>query len=235
MKSSETKSKSENVHAEHRQRMFEKVLKNLTDSFADHELLEVLLFFSRPRVNTNEIAHALLNKFSSFRSVFEAKIADLKNVSGIGLHSALLIKVVYACIRRYEKSIASSMKYIRSTKDAGKYFISLLFSEPYECSQVLMLDNSDRIIGCLSFGSGTVNQVNINYNNLLEDLLPCHPAGIYIAHNHPRGEAIPSNDDLNLTDEIREMCYKLNIDFKDHIIVADDKYCSVMEYLEKRR
>ena len=49
--------KPENLHAGHRQRMLENYLKNGISGFSDVEVLEYLLSYAIPRVNTNEIAH----------------------------------------------------------------------------------------------------------------------------------------------------------------------------------
>ena len=64
-------SNKENLHAGHRERMIEKFLNN-PQSFSDHELLEVLLFYAIPRRNTNDIAHRLLRTFGSIEKVFSA-------------------------------------------------------------------------------------------------------------------------------------------------------------------
>ena len=55
-----------NVHVGHRDRMRERFLLAGPDGFADHELLEMLLYGVIPRGNTNEIAHRLLDEFGSF-------------------------------------------------------------------------------------------------------------------------------------------------------------------------
>lgn len=48
------------IHDNHRARMREKVFSGASRSFAPHEHLEILLYSSLPRTNTNEAAHALL-------------------------------------------------------------------------------------------------------------------------------------------------------------------------------
>ena len=53
------KDNKSNVHAGHRERVREKYLKGGLDSFADHEVLELLLFYANPRGDTNPIAHEL--------------------------------------------------------------------------------------------------------------------------------------------------------------------------------
>ena len=46
-----------NVNDGHRQRLRERMLKEGLENFQDHELLELLLFQSVPRKDTNKLAH----------------------------------------------------------------------------------------------------------------------------------------------------------------------------------
>ena len=50
------------IHEGHRARMKKKLLENGERSLADHELLEVLLYYAIPRRDTNELAHRLLKQ-----------------------------------------------------------------------------------------------------------------------------------------------------------------------------
>ena len=49
------------VHDGHRKRRREQFIRHGLDAFADHEVLELLLFYAIGRRDTNPIAHALLD------------------------------------------------------------------------------------------------------------------------------------------------------------------------------
>ena len=78
--------KSENLHANHRGRVRTRFVNDgfSLDKFEDHQVLEYLLFHVIPRIDTNELAHRLLDRFGSFRDVLDAKHEDLITVEGIG-------------------------------------------------------------------------------------------------------------------------------------------------------
>ena len=82
------------LHDGHRNRLKNRFLNEGLTNFEDHNVLELLLFYSIPRSDTNEIAHELLNKFGSLHGVFEAGMEDLMSVNGISRHSAVLIKMI---------------------------------------------------------------------------------------------------------------------------------------------
>ena len=87
-------------HALHRTRMRTRFLQAGAETFADHELLELLLYYAIPRRDTNATAHALLEHFGSFDKLFAASVAELTQVGGIGENAAVLLKTVFECYRR---------------------------------------------------------------------------------------------------------------------------------------
>lgn len=76
------------IHDNHRARMREKVFSGASRSFAPHEHLEILLYSSLPRTNTNEAAHALLQCGGDLNGVFKLSFDQLCNVKGIGSSTA---------------------------------------------------------------------------------------------------------------------------------------------------
>ena len=74
----------DSIHDGHRNRLRGKYLKNGPDALSDHELIELLLFYSKPRVNTNDTAHAIINELGSLDEVFSADIDRLKLTDGVG-------------------------------------------------------------------------------------------------------------------------------------------------------
>lgn len=60
------------LHDGHRQRMRQQFLSHGPQSMADHELLELALFYAIPRRDTNETAHRLLEQFGSLDRVLTA-------------------------------------------------------------------------------------------------------------------------------------------------------------------
>ena len=87
------------IHAGHRDRMYDKLL-NSPDSLSEHEYLEVLLFSFIPRKNTNPIAHKLLRTFGSLSGVFNASAKELMTVDGIGKSVATKIVAVGKIFQR---------------------------------------------------------------------------------------------------------------------------------------
>ena len=77
-------------HAGHRQRMRERFLAGGLEGFADHEVLELMLFYAIPQRNVNPLAHRLLDRFGTLHAVLEAPVEELMKVEGVGQYAALL-------------------------------------------------------------------------------------------------------------------------------------------------
>ena len=78
------KKESVNLHEGHRKRLQNRYLAGGSEGMSDHNLLELLLFYSVPRVDTNETAHRLLETFGSLEGVLKADHLALMSVNGVG-------------------------------------------------------------------------------------------------------------------------------------------------------
>ena len=96
------KKENKNIHEGHRDRLRKRFLDEGLDNFHDHNVLELLLFYSIPRKDTNEEAHNLIDTFGSLSGVFNASHEDLCKVKGIGENTATLIKMMPELFKKYE-------------------------------------------------------------------------------------------------------------------------------------
>ena len=89
------------MHEGHRKRLKARLKEEGLEHFSEINILELLLFYSIPRRDTNPIAHALLDKYDNLANVLEAEFDDLLNVDGITENSASLITMLVPLYRRY--------------------------------------------------------------------------------------------------------------------------------------
>ena len=92
--------------------------------FEPHNILELLLFYSIPRRDTNEIAHKLLNHFGSLKAVFNASFDELIQVDGIKENSATLIKMVPMIAREYVSNDLTESSVFDTANKIGEFFIN---------------------------------------------------------------------------------------------------------------
>ena len=115
------------LHKKHRQRKREQFYLHGGDPFADHELLELLLFYSIPRKDVNELAHTLLEEFGSLEAVFAAPLEALEQIDNVGPNTAILIKLVPHLVRRAQISSTKSETVLDTVERIDEFLFKLFF------------------------------------------------------------------------------------------------------------
>ena len=212
--------KSTNIHKDHRQRLKERFLSSRFDNFAEHEILEFLLFFSIPQGNTNPIAHKLLNRYHSLASVLDASYENLLTNDGIGSHSAILLKSIPALLNTYKTQKANQKSQLSNQLMAFEYASNLFFGSSVEEFYIICVDSNSVIIDTKRLTSESFNKVEVSLRDLTKFVLNHDCERIFIAHNHIHPPAEPSNDDILLTKNIFTSCILNDIQLVDHIIYS---------------
>jgi len=215
------------VHDGHRQRKKEQFLTHGLETFADHEVLELLLFYAIPRKDTNPIAHALIDRFGSLEQVLSAPAEELAKVPGVGMSAAALVKLVPQITRRARASSAANEKVLDTTERIGAFFVEQFVAQPNEVMYQLCLDAKGRMLSCQKISEGDAASVSLNIRKIVENAIRCNAVLVALAHNHPSGVAFPSSEDKIATQLAREALDTIGVRLVDHIIVADDDFVSL--------
>jgi len=219
----------DNIHAGHRERLKNRFTEHGLENFSDIEALELLLCYAIPRRSTNELAHALLDRFHSFRGVMEAEQSELEKVPGIGTSAALLIRLVSAFGSRYQISANPRHAVISCCEEAGKYLMPYFAYRTEECSVLLCLDAACRVICCHVLSEGVPGSVAMPIRNLVDIVLRDKAARVILAHNHPSGVALPSDADVDTTGNLYRMLRMMDVELTDHLIFAQGDFVSMRE------
>lgn len=211
--------KKDNPHSGHRDRMWDKFSDFGIVVFNEHEILELLLFLVLPRVNTNPIAHKLLDEFGSLRDVLLAAPEELQRVEGIGEKAALHLSFI-GKLRNYTNQTQSAAQLsFDSLEIVTKYCTNHFKDQTSEKLVVLLLDDKYSLLHVHDITNNKPNHVTVNYRELFAQIMKYDCRKVVIAHNHVVGTAEPSDDDLKLTRELVDALNKIGVGCVDHIIV----------------
>jgi len=204
-------------HAGHRQRMFEKLKEGkLTES----ETLEVLLFNAIPRRNTCDIAHRLLGEFGDLVGVLSASVDELQKVDGVGKSVAAYL----ACIGKFAKDYGAEFSDHRLRVTDREQFWRFLRREyprlSVEVLDVFLIDGDGYVIYKHRFTENASSSVAVDPSRFTKLLVDFAPTGVVCVHNHPKGDATPSQIDEDATQKMQLICGVNNVYFCDHIICA---------------
>ncbi len=219
------------IHDGHRARVKDRLLREGLAGFADHEVLELLLFYAIPQGDTNPTAHALLDKFGTLKNVFDADIKELKSTKGIGDNAATLIKLIPEITGVYSSLGLRDSYIIRNTQDAGLYACGKIGSLSKEVFSVICLDSKRAVIAFEILEHGTVSQASVHPRKVVECALRYNSAAVILAHNHPSGNATASENDRQLTKELCLLLDGIGINVLDHIITTSaHSYTSMSDH-----
>lgn len=217
------------IHKGHRQRLKDRFLREGLDNFEELYVLELLLYYCIPRVDTNPIAHALLDHFGSLTAVFEATPEELKRVPGIGDNAATFLALIPQVGRFYQIKRAQSGDILHTISQCGNYLVPYFFGRENETVFLLCLDAKCKVLACKLVGEGSVNSANIPIRRVVEIALNTNATTVVLAHNHPSGLALPSHDDIQTTLRLAKAMETVEITLADHIVVADNDFVSMAQ------
>ncbi|MBE7035012.1 MAG: DNA repair protein RadC [Ruminococcaceae bacterium] len=217
-------------HDGHRKRMKERFLhEEGFEHFAQHEILELLLYSTIARRDTNPIAHDLIKEYGNIAGVFEADPKKLLEIDGIGENSAFLLSLIPHLARAYNQAKWSRFIQLGTTELAGQYAINLFIGKNHEEFHMICVDSNRRVIHQSRLTKGTINEVPAYPRVIVEEVLRRKAQHVIFAHNHPGGSLLPSESDKLATNQLIAALEAINVNVIDHIIVSGNSYYSMAD------
>ena len=220
---------AESIHTGHRDRLKKRFLQQGLDGFTDIQALELLLFYSIPRKDTNPIAHRLLDRFGSLSQVLDAAPEELAQVQGISENSAVLLSLINQMGRLYLVDRARREQVLPTIEDCARYLRPYFYGRMVETVFLLSLDAKCKVLSCKEMGEGGINSAGISIRKVVETAIREGASTVVLAHNHPSGIAIPSPEDIQTTRRVAAALQSVEVNLADHIVIADDDYVSMVQ------
>ncbi len=217
------------IHAGHRKRVKEEFRSVGLGHFAQHRVLELLLFYAIPQGDTNPAAHRLIERFGSLSGVLDAPVELLTEVKGVGPESATLLKLIPALARAYLDDKAGACSTLKTTADAKEYVTAKFLGEKSERLLLVCLGANGKILFTDWLADGDGRSVETSPARVVSAALRCGAVKVLLAHNHPNGFCNPSSRDLRTTSILMEELHRLGVELFDHVIVGVDGVCSLAE------
>ncbi len=216
------------IHSGHRNRMFEKFNNYGFEVFAEHEKLEMILYFSVPRRDTNEIAHKLIEKYHTVANVMDAPKRELLTFDGITERTCQLFTIIKAGYKLYEKEKDVKKTCMTTVDEFDSFFQLYYIGETTERVAVVCLDSIGQVLKTTKLGKGNSNESFFNMQELFQFIMDSKANEIVIAHNHPGNNPFPSEEDIKTTEKIKAGVDALGIHLKDHFIVTESRCHSML-------
>lgn len=86
--------------------------------------------------------------------------------------------------------------------------------------RAIFVDARHKIIGWEVISIGTVTASLAHPREILKGAILSNACGIILVHNHPSGDCSPSDEDVRLTNRIKDATRIMGIELLDHVVVS---------------
>lgn len=203
----------------------EKLEKYGPERLSDSELLAILLRTGSEGINVVQLSTRILKKFGR-QGLPQAMVKELRNTFGLGAAKACEIVACFELGRRLMRNKQSIL--ILSPRDVWDQLKDIRDNKK-EHFVIFFLDARNQEIKREVVSVGSLNANLVHPREVFEPAVRHLAAQVIIAHNHPSGDALPSNDDLKITKRLVEAGKIMGIEIMDHIIVTKSSYLSFRE------
>ena len=221
---------NKNLHAGHRERVKREFLANgFVNKMPQHKMLELLLFYCIPRIDTNEIAHEMLECYGNIAGVLDAPVDELIKFKGITENNVGLLKLIMPIAREYLSDKEDFSKNFNCYNDICSFLLNKYAGRNIETLSILCLDGSGKMLSFDILSEGDLTSVGISTREIIQIALRTNASVVIMAHNHPGGIALPSGEDKAITEMVHGALMHIGVKLCDHIIIATGDYVSLMQ------
>ncbi len=111
---------------------------------------------------------------------------------------------------------------ISSPEDAKHAIAYRLRPKQCEVFSCLFLNSSYRILAFKEMFRGTINKATVHPREVVKEALLLNAAAVIFAHNHPSGESKPSDQDIELTNKLRDILHVVDVRVLDHLVIGEE-------------
>jgi DNA repair protein RadC len=195
----------------------------------DNELLALVLGTGSRDVDALAVANRLLVEAGGLHGLTRIGLGQLRHVDGIGRARASQVVAAVELGRRTLMRAAAERPRLRSPRDMAAYLLPQYGALPVEQFGIVMLDTKQRVIRIKILSLGSLDSTVVHPREVFREAASASAASIVLFHNHPSGDPSPSPDDIALTARMVSAGGVMGIDVVDHVILADQRYFSLVE------
>ncbi len=205
----------------------EKGMAGGVQQLSDSELLAILLRSGTRNMTAVELARQLLIQVdNNLQELGKLALGDLLKQKGIGPAKAISILAALELGRRRGGIQQIEKTPVKSSRTVFNLFHPLLGDIEHEEFWLLMLNRANRVLGRFKVSQGGLSGTVIDTRIILKKALDSLASSIIVCHNHPSGNAQPSDADVKITEKLKKASEMLEIKLLDHVIIADKSYFS---------
>ena len=207
----------------------EKLERHGVSGLGDNELLALVLGNGSRGRQVLDVANTLIEHVGGLRGLTRVDPAELRRLPGIGRARAAQVLAAVELGRRTLVRASTERPRLRTPRELAAHLLPLYGAKPVEQFGIVMLDTKHRVIRIRIVSIGSLDATVVHPREVFREAAAGGAAAIVLFHNHPSGDPTPSRDDLLLTTRMVSAGEIMGIDVVDHLILADQRYYSLVE------
>jgi DNA repair protein RadC len=197
-------------------------------SLSDHDLLAIIIGSGTRYHDVIDLAFQVLKKSGGLSGLADAGIREIAEIKGIGLTKAIRILSAFELGRRVITKPYDTHP-INSPEAVWKLLLPQMARLEKEEFRVLILNNKNNLLKNTVVSIGTVSETIVHPREVFRHAIREGGTGVIVAHNHPTGELVPSQEDIRTTERLVNAGGMIGIPIVDHVIITDTGYLSLKE------
>lgn len=201
----------------------EKLQQKGAEALSDLELMAILLGSGTKGHDVMTIAGNILKTLDGDKG--RVSLDALRKIEGVGLAKATLIAAALEFARRRIRPEGLKISFPADVLPLIRHYADRK-QEHFIC---ISINGANEVITNRVVSVGLVNRTHVHPREVFADPITDRASGIIVAHNHPAGSLIPSNEDIEITKRLESAGETLGIRLLDHIIFNHKGYYSFLE------
>ena len=214
-------------------RPYEKLKLYGASNLTDAELIAIIIKTGTKDENSVDIANRIISKIEVLSNLQYQSINELTSIKGIGEIKAIQLTALCEITKRMLK-IDTNEVHVKNSKDVFELLRSEYRFEKQEIVKVLILNNKNIVEKIVDIVKGETNYAMLSVKQIFKEAIVMQAQKIIMVHNHPSGDVLPSEKDIIITKKVLEAADTLGIQLVDHVIIAKDRYFSIIADLSKK-
>lgn len=196
------------------------------ESLSNWELLSILVAEKK----NESIGYEIMTKFESLKdAVIYSTEQQLSDINGLGKQRIAQIKALKEISKRLYNPQSIQRYKISAPLDVYTYVKADLMYEQVEHFMILLLNTKNQVTNKEHISTGTLNASIVHPREIFNPAIKKNANSIILIHNHPSGDPVPSNEDIEITNRLIDAGNLLGIRVLDHIVIGFDRYISFKE------
>lgn len=211
-------------------RPIERLIQKGSDSLSNEELLAILIRTGTKGKSSKELASNILSSIKNIQELKNLNFKQLTQIDGIGPSKAAILLSTIELSKRMNQTVHTIIKK-KGNNPAFifEYYQSILQDKTQEYFYAIYLDQAKTIIQDKLLFIGTINYSLVHPRDIFKEAYLLSASSIIIVHNHPTGNVLPSQNDIETTNNLVKIGSLLGIKVIDHIIIGSHHYYSFFE------